>query len=195
MRRASPSPAEEVRDLSVRLRHAEDPFTFARLAELLHQQGRLVEARSLCEQALARYPGYVRAHAVMAQVAESEGDLERAEAELRMVLRGEPQNRVCRVALGRLLVDRGALAEAKQHLEYALFLSPGDTVARGLLAQASVPPAAPRGGSMTVAARPAASAGSPLEQALGLVAEAEGVVGVLLVDQSGLLIDSSGTAA
>ena len=135
MRWGPPSAAEEIRTLSARLRQAEDPFTFARLAELLHNQGRLVEARSLCEQALARYPDYVRVRLTMAQVAESEGDLERAEAELRMVLRGEPHNRVCRVGLGRLLLARGALAEAAQHLEHALFLSPGDAAARELLAR------------------------------------------------------------
>ncbi|MBM3474040.1 MAG: tetratricopeptide repeat protein, partial [Armatimonadetes bacterium] len=177
------------------LRQAEDPFTFARLAELLHSQGRLVEARSLCEQALARYPDYVRVRLTMAQIAEGEGDLERAEAELRMVLRAEPHNRVCRVGLGRLLLSRGALAEAMQHLEHALFLSPGDAGARDLLARAraqavSVPAKPARAG----AAPAAAEAGSPLEQALDLVAETHGVTGVLLVDRSGLLIDQRGAA-
>jgi len=192
MRWGAPSAAEEIRNLSARLRQAEDPFTFARLAELLHSQGRLVEARSLCEQALARYPDYIRVRLTMAQIAESEGDTDRAEAELRMVLRSEPHNRVCRVGLGRLLLNRGALAEAAEHLEHALFLSPGDTAARELLARvrglATSPAASPATGA------PASEASSPLEQALDLVAETHGVTGVVLVDRSGLLIDLRGAA-
>jgi tetratricopeptide (TPR) repeat protein len=194
MRWGTPSQAEEVRELSARLRQAEDPFTFARLAELLHNQGRLLEARSLCEQAVARYPEYARIRGVMAQIAESEGDLERAEAELRMVLRSEPHNRVARVALGRLLLQRGAVAEAKEHLEYALFLSPGDAAARGLLVRAHAPEAAQSGAGKAAAMRPA-PVGSPLEQALDLVAQSQGVMAVLLVDRSGLLIDLRGAAS
>lgn len=194
MRWRAPSPAEEIRQLSLKLRESEDPFTFARLAELLFGQGRLVEARSLCEQAIARYPTYVRARAVMAQIAEREGNLERAETELRMVLHGEPQNLVCRIALARLLLDRGAPAEAKQHLEYALFLSPGDAAARALLAQTRGPGVeSPREVSGLaqlhgVQATPA----SAMDHALDLVANTAGVISVLLIDDSGLLIDSRG---
>ena len=189
MRWGVPSAVEEIRELSVRLRQAEDPFTAARLAELLCNQGRLVEARSLCDQAIARYPDYARVRTVRAQVAMSEGDLERAEAELRMVLRSEPHNRVSRVALGRLLLDRGATAEARQHLEHALFLSPGDAAVRELLARtyrrdtAEVPADGPT---------PVLSPGAALEQALDLVAQTPGVMAVLLVDRSGLLIESRG---
>ena len=195
MRWGAPSPVEEIRDLSARLRQAEDPFTFARLAELLHSQGRLLEARSLCEQAIARYPDYVRVRLTMAQIAGSEGDLERAEAELRMVLRGEPHNRVCRVGLGRLLLNRGAVAEATQHLEHALFLSPADAAARELLARGRAQAASPPPKPIRADAAPAAvEAVSPLERALDLVADTHGVTAVLLVDRSGLLIDLRGAA-
>jgi len=187
MRWGAPSAAEEIRELSARLREAEDPFTAARLAELLHDQGRLVEARSVCDQAIARYPDYARIRAIRAQVAAAEGDLERAEVELRMVLRSEPQNRACRVELGRLLLERGAAAEARQHLEYALFLGPGDTTARELMARAHLPPpSAPRPAASSALAAPV----GPLEQALDLLAKTPGVVSVLLVDRSGLLVDS-----
>ncbi len=194
MRWGVPSAAEEIRDLTLRLRQDDDPFTAARLAELLHKQGRLVEARSLCEQAIARYPDYARIRAVRAQVALSEGDVERAEAELRMVLRSEPHNRVSRVALGRLLLERGAVAEARQHLEHALFLSPGDAAARELLARAHQPavPEAPTSGP--VGPRPVPASGSALDQALDLVAQTPGVMVVVVVDRSGLLIESRGGA-
>jgi predicted regulator of Ras-like GTPase activity (Roadblock/LC7/MglB family) len=129
----------------------------------------------------------------MARVAEAEGDLGRAEAELRMVLRSEPQNRVCRVTLARILIERGGLAEARQHLEHALFLSPGDSVARELLAQTNAAPALPRTAeSVPVEGAPTASGppSSLLEQALDLLAGTEGVLAVVLVDRSGLLVDS-----
>ncbi|MGQ9730677.1 MAG: tetratricopeptide repeat protein [Candidatus Zipacnadales bacterium] len=186
-----PSAAEEIRQLSARLRQVEDPFTYARLAELLCNEGRYTEARSLCEQAIARYPHYTRVRVLMAQVAEAEGNWRRAETELRMVLRAEPHNRVGRVALGRILLERGAIAEAKEHLEYALFLSPGDTTTRELLARASTAQVIPSSTTPT-SQRGAFSAGlpaSPIEQALNMLAHTEGVQAVLLVDHSGLLID------
>ncbi len=192
MSRRSRSEGDMIRQLSAELQRTEDPFTFARLAELLLNQGRLLEARSVCEQCIARYPDYTTARVVFAQVCEAQGDVERQEAELRAVIAAEPHNRVCRVALGRLLVQRGAVAEAREHLEHALFLAPGDATARNLLAQACgqepVPFAAPQVAPAEPRERPVA----PLQRALDLLIETEAVEGAIWVDGSGLAIGSRG---
>jgi len=191
MTRRSRSEGDLIRQLSAELQRTEDPLTFAQLAELLLKQGRVLEARSVCVQCIARYPAYTTARVVLAQVCEAQGDLERQEAELRAVIAVEPHNRVCRVALGRLLVKRGAAAEAREHLEHALFLAPGDATARGLLAQACgqevVPMAAP------LASRPRQEqAVAPIQRALDLLIETEGVEGAVWVDDTGLAIGSRG---
>jgi len=182
-----------MRELTAELRRSEDPLTFARLADLLREQGRLVEARSMCEQCIARYPTYAPVRLALARVCEVEGDLNRAEAELRVATGIEPHNRTSRAALGRLLLQRGATAEARQHLEHALFLAPGDAAARALLAQASrqdtLAPQAQPPGTET----PRLGCVDAVEQVLAHLGTTDGVQAVVLVDHSGLLIGSRGS--
>jgi len=147
----------------------------------------------MCEQCIARYPTYATVRIALAQVCEAEGDLDHAEAELRVVVGAEPHNRTSRVALGRLLLQRGAIAEARLHLEHAVFLSPGDATARALLARAC--------GQETPAAQaqspgtetPRLGSADAVEQVLAHLGATEGVQAVVLVDHSGLLIGSRGS--
>lgn len=181
-----------IRQLSAELQRSEDPFTFARLAELLLNQGRLLEARSVCEQCIARYPDYTTARVVFAQICEAQGDVEGQEAELRAVIGAEPHNRVCRVSLGRLLLQRGAIAEAREHLEHALFLAPGDATARSLMAQASGQEGTPFPPPKAQPPEPQERPSAPIQQALDLLIETEGVQGAVWVDGRGLAIGSRG---
>ncbi|HJN16659.1 MAG TPA: tetratricopeptide repeat protein [Armatimonadota bacterium] len=200
MPRRPRSEGDEIRRLTLELREAADPVAFARLAELLCNQGRLVEARSVCEQGIARYPTYTPVRATMAHVCRSEGNLDQAEAELKLVVAAEPQNRVGRVALASLLLERGRSSDAKEHLEYALFLAPGDQDARELLAQASgrdaPEPAPPQALVIApeVAVKPVRRTESAVDRAMSLVGGTDGVRAVVLVDTSGFPIGTAGEA-
>lgn len=196
MPRRPRSEGDDIRRLSAELRESPEPVTFARLAELLHDQGRLVEARSMCGQCIARHPAYMPVRTIMARICEAEGDVERAEKELALVVGAQPHNRVARVALAELLLRRDSVAKAKEHLEYALFLAPGDQEARRMLAQASgrdaarsaeieAPTAAPQPG-------PTSRAASTVDRALGQVSDTEGVRAAVLVDHNGLPIGAAG---
>ncbi len=192
MPRRPRSDADLIRELTVELRRTEDPLTFARLADLLREQGRLVEARSMCDQCIARYPSYMTVRMALARVCEAQGDLDRAERELRVVVGAEPHNRTSRVALGQLLLQRGAAAEARQHLEHALFLAPGDAAVRALLARAVGQQAAGVGTYGARTETPRLASAEAVDDALAHLDRTEGVQAAVLVDAGGLLIGSCG---
>ncbi len=192
MPRRSRSSGDLIRELTADLRRSGDPVTYARLADLLREQGRLLEARSMCEQCLARYPQYATIRVALARVAEAEGDLDQAEAELRAVAVAEPHNRPVRVALGRLLLQRGATADAKRHLQHALFLSPGDAAARALLARASGQETTSGEDRGIAVEDPPSDTATAVGRALDQLDRAEGVEAVVLLDGHGLLIASRG---
>jgi len=209
---------DRIRAYSQKIRRNPEAIDYALLADALRAEGLTSDARLVCEQGLALFPHYVTTRVVLAQICEDDGNFERAEQELRAAVAHEPQNLVTRAHLGRVLIRRGNMEEAIEHLEYVLFLRPGDQQARRLLsmargqrptdweeerpaAAAPAPAATPAGPqpaapAAAVPAGPAAS-GPPrptpeqVALAISLFQETEGVDGAMLLDTQGLVTAST----
>ncbi len=108
---------------------------FAEYADRLRGAKQLQEAAALCEQGLARHPGYATGHVVMAEIRLDSGDLERVEAELHEALRLDPFHPRAHAALGTLLLNRGETDRAVAEFETALLYSPGLHEAKTKLAE------------------------------------------------------------
>ena len=96
-------------------------------AEILAQRGQPESALELLEEALARYPDVSNLLYTRSLVAEKQGDLPRAEADLRKIIELEPDNASALNALGYILTNHSQrYAEATRLIEQALELSPND---------------------------------------------------------------------
>lgn len=95
--------------------------------DLLKRHGRNVEARSVYDRALEFLPDDTRLLYSRALIAASSGDVKVAEADLRAVIKQEPENAAALNALGYTLADQtDRLDEALKLIEQAHKLSPDE---------------------------------------------------------------------
>lgn len=96
-------------------------------AELLSNRKDFVSARALLDEALQLTPGDTQLLLSRALVAERQNQLEQFEADVREVLRMEPDNASALNALGYTLLDRtGRIDEAEAYIRRAQALKPDD---------------------------------------------------------------------
>lgn len=95
--------------------------------EILRDQKQFARARSLLEAALADNPGDTDIVYDLAMLAEKMGDIAEMERLLRQLIAAKPDDAQAYNALGYALADRNLrLPEARQLIEKALALAPGD---------------------------------------------------------------------
>jgi tetratricopeptide (TPR) repeat protein len=116
-------------------RLARDPssLAFAQLAELYRKAGRTQDAIALCRQGLARYPQYTTARLTLARTCLSEGRLDEAMTELRIVLEATPKDVQCLRLASEIERRRGNIDGAAEYLETAVKHDPSDRESRALL--------------------------------------------------------------
>lgn len=112
----------------------DDPLTHYNLGLLMAVTGRLDDAVSEYERALARDPMFSDARSNLAAALVRQGQVARAARELRRVIEHDPDNAQARTNLGLTLIQQGATREATVHLEEALRLDPRLTPAADALA-------------------------------------------------------------
>jgi tetratricopeptide (TPR) repeat protein len=108
-------------------------LAFAQLADLYRKAGRTAEAIALCREGLARYPHYTTARLILAKCHQADGDLDRALAEVAVILEVSPRDVQSHRLAAELHRRCGRLDEAVRHLETAVTLDPGDRESRSLL--------------------------------------------------------------
>jgi predicted regulator of Ras-like GTPase activity (Roadblock/LC7/MglB family) len=114
---------------------ARDPasLAFLPLARAYRRQGRREAALRLCLKGLERHPDHVDAHGLLARLYLESGDRRRAADEWSIVLRLEADNFEALRGLGFCFLEQNELGKARQHLERAALVRPGDaTVAEAL---------------------------------------------------------------
>ena len=116
-------------------RLARDPssLAFAQLAELYRKAGRTQDAIALCRQGLARYPQYTTARLTLARTCLTEGRLDEAMTELRIVLEATPKDVQCLRLASEIERRRGNIDGAAEYLETAVKHDPSDRESRALL--------------------------------------------------------------
>jgi tetratricopeptide (TPR) repeat protein len=136
-------------------RLARDPtsLAFAPLADAYRKAGRTREAIGLCRQGLERFPHYSTGRLMLARALWAEGDGEGAQAELRALLAKSPRDSEAHRLVAEIHLRAERWEAAREHLEQAAALDPGDRESRALLD--------------LVAAGGAAAGTSPLRHVLG----------------------------
>ena len=108
--------------------HADIRLKRSTKVEILRDQKQFARARRLLEEALADNPGDTDILYDLAMLAEKMGDIDEMERLLRQLILAKPDDPQAYNALGYALADRNLrLPEARQLIEKALALAPGDS--------------------------------------------------------------------
>ncbi len=99
------------------------------LAIVLRDLERLAPARQAIDRVIALDPRMAAAWAVRGSIAAAEGNLAEAEADLRKASEAGAALPWAELLLGRILTDRGALEEGREHLLAVVDLAPESTAA------------------------------------------------------------------
>lgn len=102
----------------------DDPQTHYNLALLLSLTGRLGEAITEYEKALARDPMHVDARMNLGTALARQGRMDLASRELARLVEQDPDNAIARTNLGVVLLQQGRAAQARVQLEAALRTDP-----------------------------------------------------------------------
>jgi tetratricopeptide (TPR) repeat protein len=113
-------------DLRRRIEHDPASIAFAQLAEECRRLGLHQEAVDVCRRGLVRHPGYLSARVTLGRALIQLGQLDEAQQELEIVLKGAPQNLAAIRALGDIARQRGDLQPAIDRYHAALRLAPND---------------------------------------------------------------------
>jgi predicted regulator of Ras-like GTPase activity (Roadblock/LC7/MglB family) len=107
---------------------ARDPksLAFLPLARAYRKQGLRDAALHLCLRGLETYPAHVEAHGLLALLYLDAGDHEKAADEWSTVLRVDPDNFEALRGMGFCYLEQDRLTRARQMLERAALLRPGD---------------------------------------------------------------------
>jgi len=114
---------------------ARDPASpaFVPLARAFRRQGRREAALRLCLRGLEHNPAHIEAHLLLALLYLDSGDRQRACDEWGMVLHLEPESFEAHRGMGFYYLERGELPRAREHLERAGTVRPGEPAVREAL--------------------------------------------------------------
>jgi Tfp pilus assembly protein PilF len=103
-----------IRELQRRVEADPASIAFAQLAEEYRRAGNLRQAVDMCHAGLAKHPEYTSARVTLGRALLELDDLDRAEAEMRRVLSGSPDNLSAIRALAEIHRRRGLGEESGQ---------------------------------------------------------------------------------
>jgi len=119
-----------VRLMEALVSESSDPFTLARMGELLAADGRFAQGAEACADALAANPDLVPARFTLAEAAAAQGDFGRSAGAYRGLLEWHPENIKARVGLARVLSWSQRYADAVAEYDRILGLDPRNPLAR-----------------------------------------------------------------
>lgn len=132
---AQTGPRDKATIESLKERMARDPLSraFLQLAEEYRKAGRFEEAVQVCNEGLARHPGYHTARIALGRTYLDAGDLESAHQALTEVLDSMPENHLAGKLLAEVQLRLGNRAGAAETYRAILSHYPGDREVEGLL--------------------------------------------------------------
>jgi len=132
---AQTGPRDKATIESLKERMARDPLSraFLQLAEEYRKAGRFEEAVQVCNEGLARHPGYHTARIALGRTYLDAGDLESAHQALTEVLDTMPENHLAGKLLAEVQLRLGNRAGAAETYRAILSHYPGDREVEGLL--------------------------------------------------------------
>ncbi|MGH7504974.1 MAG: tetratricopeptide repeat protein, partial [Longimicrobiales bacterium] len=120
------TPAPDLQRWSDELARNPASLSFLPLARAYRRQGRRDLALRACTRGLEHHPTHVEAHALLALLHLEAGDREHAADEWSVVLRLKPGNFEALRGMGFRYLEQNDLVRARQHLERAALIRPGD---------------------------------------------------------------------
>jgi len=118
--------SHRIEDLRRRVQKDPSSIAFAQLAEECRRAGEFQEAVDVCRAGLELHPGYLSARVTLGRALAELNQIDAAQAELELVLKGAPDNLAAVRGLAEILHRRGLLAEALAQYRTALSLSRHD---------------------------------------------------------------------
>jgi tetratricopeptide (TPR) repeat protein len=118
--------SHRIEDLRRRVQKDPSSIAFAQLAEECRRAGEFQEAVDVCRAGLELHPGYLSARVTLGRALAELGEVDAAQAELEVVLKGAPDNLAAVRGLAEILHRRGSLADALVQYRAALALSRND---------------------------------------------------------------------
>ncbi|OFV90119.1 MAG: hypothetical protein A3G76_12645 [Acidobacteria bacterium RIFCSPLOWO2_12_FULL_65_11] len=115
-----------IEDLRRRVQKDPSSIAFAQLAEECRRAGEFQEAVDVCRAGLELHPGYLSARVTLGRALAELDQVEAAQAELELVLKGAPDNLAAIRGLAEILHRRGLVGEALARYRTALTLSRHD---------------------------------------------------------------------
>lgn len=134
---AQTGPRDKATIEALKERMARDPLSraFLQLAEEYRKAGRFEEAVQVCQEGLARHPGYHTARIALGRTYLDAGDLESAHQALTEVLDTMPENHLAAKLLAEVQLRLGNRAGAAETYRAILTHYPGDREVEGLLSE------------------------------------------------------------
>ncbi len=134
---AQTGPRDKATIEALKERMARDPLSraFLQLAEEYRKVGRFEEAVQVCNEGLARHPGYHTARIALGRTYLDAGDLESAHQALIEVLESMPENHLAGKLLAEVQLRLGNRAGAADTYRAILSHYPGDREVEGLLSE------------------------------------------------------------
>ncbi len=115
-----------IEDLRRRIQKDPASIAFAQLAEEYRRAGQHTEAIDVCRAGLAVHPGYLSARVTLGRALIELGQVDDAQRELELVVKGAPENLAAIRGLAEIHHRRGALVEALAQYRTALTLARND---------------------------------------------------------------------
>lgn len=118
--------SHRIDDLRRRVQKDPSSIAFAQLAEECRRAGQFQEAVDVCRAGLELHPAYLSARVTLGRSLAELNQIDAAQAELELVLKGAPDNLAAVRGLAEILHRRGLIAEALAQYRTALSLSRND---------------------------------------------------------------------
>ncbi len=118
--------SHRIEDLRRRVQKDPSSIAFAQLAEECRRAGEFQQAVDVCRAGLELHPGYLSARVTLGRALAELDQMDAAQGELEVVLKGAPDNLAAIRALAEILHRRGLLGEALARYRTALSLSRND---------------------------------------------------------------------
>jgi tetratricopeptide (TPR) repeat protein len=116
----------QIREWSEEIAQHPGSLAYFPLSEAYHREGRGDAALRLCIRGLERHPEHVEGHFLLSQLYRDRGERVKADDELAIALRLDPEHLPSLRTLAEALSEEGDWRNVWRHTETALRLSPGD---------------------------------------------------------------------
>jgi len=165
---------------------------FAAVAEAYRKKGDLSKAQEVCQKGLKIHPYYSTARIVMAKIYMDKSDFDRAWDEVKIAVQATGRTRAVDILESEILIKKGKLSEAKAHVERLYKSDPDDETIKGLMAALGEEKNSTRSAVSPAHIDIPIKRGKnklTLQDAINIIRVTPRVLGVVAVNEQGLVID------